>query len=183
MYFSFSIFFFFFPQHSCLGFEYLITAILHVLNTVSAFALVPPEFKFYSAMTPEALLCWNSNFKSLWPLCKFNWKGGRVCCGVWSGVFHHLTNPQTRDSLRLRVIGSSCSFWTWTAAHCSWAEKGPLIITTLTINWFWPKGTTTEKSFCKLLKIFHRPHAGCSLPFVTLDSLVAIKIVVLWLSN
>lgn len=102
--------FFFFSQHSCLGFEYLIIGILHTCITVSAFCLVSPEFTFYSVLTPEALLCWSSNFKSLWPLCKLNWKGRRVCCGVWSGVFHHLTNPLTRDSLGLRVIGSSCSF-------------------------------------------------------------------------
>lgn len=134
-------------------------------------------------MTLTMWHCWNSNFRSFWSLSRLNWKDRRACCGAWGVVFYQLTNPLRRDSPKLRVIGSSCRVWTWTAAPCSWAEKGSLIITTLTINWFRTEGTTTEKCLCKLLKIFHRPHAVCSLPFVTLDSLEAIKIVVLLLSN
>lgn len=131
--------------------------------------------EMYPYMTSALLHCWNHNFRSFWPLCGLKWKGRRDSWGLWSGVFHWLINPLTGDSPRLRVIGSYCSFWTWTAAHCSWAKRDPLIIATLKINWFWAEGTTTEKSLCKLLKIFHRPHAVCSLPFLTLDSLVAIK--------
>lgn len=154
-----------FSQHIRLDFEYLRFAILHIFNTVSTFALMSLESKMYLSMTPVIWHSWNSNFRSFWPLCRLNWKCRRACCGVWSWVFHWLTNPLTRGSPRLSVTGSSCSFWTWTAAHCSWAKKGPLITATLTSTGSGQKGPQLRSTFVGYLKFFidHMQSAVCPL--------------------